>query len=658
MAVVKLKEVSIIGKLSELDKVATICGQSNVFHSDNAMNFYADTPDFTAYNEDNPYAEPLQQLNDAIVKANKTLTLLDTKETKNIHMDNDAMISYAKEIAAQIDEWEKEKKEAEDKIKEYTSVIDDMGHFVGLNLNLDEVNSCEFVQVRFGALPKENVEKLAVYKDNPDVIFTPCTTDDKYQWGVYFTPITAASSVDRIFSSLKFERVELNELKGSPEAIVADVRAKRDAEVALVKEIESKIESLWRQEGTKLQQVFSLLTEKNVYFTSICRNAARYDDNFVVVGWIPAKAESALKAELSKLNLMEVSFKGGQEAKKHNPPTKIKNAGIFRPFEFFVDMYGMPNYNEFDPTPFVAITYTILFGIMFGDLGQGPCIAIVGFLMWKLKKMAIGKILIPCGISSAFFGLVYGAVFGFEEWLNPMYEAMGIAGSHGKPIHVMDGATSQLVIYATIGFGALLIMIAMGIGIVSNIKQGHLEHALFGESGLASLMLYIGIIGFGLTAFLGWPIATFGGSVNIWVWLVILVFLPLIAILLKGILGPLCEGKPWKPASWGDYFMQSFFEIIVMFIEYLAHTMSFLRVGAFVLVHAGMMLVVFTLADMAAGMMPVYIIIVIIGNIIVTCLECLLVCIQVLRLQYYELFSRYYEGSGRKFEPVTVKAAE
>ncbi len=168
MAVVKLKEVSIIGKLSELDKVATICGQSNVFHSDNAMNFYADTPDFTAYNEDNPYAEPLQQLNDAIVKANKTLTLLDTKETKNIHMDNDAMISYAKKkLLLKSMNRKKRKKEAEDKIKEYTSVIDDMGHFVGLNLNLDEVNSCEFVQVRFGALPKENVEKLAVYKDNP-----------------------------------------------------------------------------------------------------------------------------------------------------------------------------------------------------------------------------------------------------------------------------------------------------------------------------------------------------------------------------------------------------------------------------------------------------------------------------------------------------------
>ena len=102
--------------------------------------------------------------------------------------------------------------------------------------------------------------------------------------------------------------------------------------------------------------------------------------------------------------------------------------------------------------------------------------------------------------------------------------------------------------------------------------------------------------------------------------------------------------------------MQSIFEIIVMFIDYLANTMSFLRVGAFVLVHAGMMLVVFTLAEMLPGVG--FVIIVIIGNIIVSVLECLLVCIQVLRLQYYELFCRYFDGSGRKFEPVTVKAAE
>ena len=58
-------------------------------------------------------------------------------------------------------------------------------------------------------------------------------------------------------------------------------------------------------------------------------------------------------------------------------------------------MYGLPSYDEVDPTPFVAITYVLLFGIMFGDLGQGICVSIVGWLMWKFKKMKLGKALIP-----------------------------------------------------------------------------------------------------------------------------------------------------------------------------------------------------------------------------------------------------------------------
>ena len=69
-------------------------------------------------------------------------------------------------------------------------------------------------------------------------------------------------------------------------------------------------------------------------------------------------------------------------------------------------MYGVPKYNEIDPSLFVAITYIIIFGIMFADVGQGICLTVVGILMYKIKKMAIGKILAPCGISSAFFGLV------------------------------------------------------------------------------------------------------------------------------------------------------------------------------------------------------------------------------------------------------------
>ena len=137
-----------------------------------------------------------------------------------------------------------------------------------------------------------------------------------------------------------------------------------------------------------------------------------------------------------------------------------------------------------------------------------------------------------------------------------------------------------------------------------------------------------------------------------------LIILPLILIFLREPLGKLVARKrDWKPESWGEYCMQNAFELLETLLSYVTNTMSFLRVGAFVLVHAGMMLVVFTLADlgMKALGMPGYIVIVILGNIFIMALEALLVCIQVLRLEFYEMFSRFYIGAGRKFDPVRVK---
>ena len=99
--------------------------------------------------------------------------------------------------------------------------------------------------------------------------------------------------------------------------------------------------------------------------------------------------------------------------------------------------------------------------------------------------------------------------------------------------------------------------------------------------------------------------------------------------------------------------MQNFFEVFEYLLSYATNTMSFLRVGAFVLVHAGMMLVVFTLAEMTSGIG--YVLIAIIGNVFVMGLEGLLVGIQVLRLEFYEMFSRFFDGDGRPFNPVVVR---
>ena len=139
------------------------------------------------------------------------------------------------------------------------------------------------------------------------------------------------------------------------------------------------------------------------------------------------------------------------------------------------------------------------------------------------------------------------------------------------------------------------------------------------------------------------------------IYVICLIAVPLVLMFMREPFGKLCEGKKkWQPESWGEYCMQSFFELFEMCLSYVTNTMSFLRVGAYILVHAGMMLVVFTLAEMVGGAVG-YIIVVIVGNVIVMALEALLVAIQVLRLDYYEIFSRFYLGEGRPFVPVKAR---
>lgn len=139
---------------------------------------------------------------------------------------------------------------------------------------------------------------------------------------------------------------------------------------------------------------------------------------------IPAREEKKFQTALDAIDAIEYSIESAEGDTHHTPPVTLRNARTFRPFEYFVDMYGLPRYNELDPTAFVAITFTLLFGIMFGDLGQGILVAVIGWAMWHFKQMPIGRILLPCGISSAVFGLVYGSVFGFEHVLDPMYKAL------------------------------------------------------------------------------------------------------------------------------------------------------------------------------------------------------------------------------------------
>ncbi len=641
MAVSKVKVASIIGVASAIDNVVKVCGKSKIFHPENALTFYSKNKDFVPFTDKDEFSAPLKKLQSIVSSIGHKLELSDIRDFDVSASEANDYVDY---LYIKIEKLLKKKQDINLLIENYEKSLSQIKPFVGLDINLTKVSNCKYIKARFGKLPKESYNKLLSYEGNPYVIFFPCTNDENFYWGVYFTPLENREEIDRIFAGLYFERIRISEKDGTPESKILHIENCIKEEKENLKKLEAKIESFWNIQKDQCMRFYSKLEELNTY-ASIKKFAAKYHNSFILVGWVPEDNENELSAQLDKIDGVEYSIEKADSDKKHKPPVKLKNNWFSRPFETFIDMYGLPDYNDIDPTCFVAITYTLMYGIMFGDLGHGLILALVGAILWKIKKFSLGPIMVRCGISGAIFGTIYGSVFGYEHVLDPMYKKL--FNLDEKPIDVMAPDMIMKVIVATIALGIFLIIAAIVMKIVLSIKLHDLENLFFSQNGICGLIFYVAII-VGLVGQLVLKIHIFTP-----VYILGLLVLPMVLIFLKEPLGKIVSGKKnWQPESWGDYLSQSFFELYVILLEYLSNTISFLRVGAYVLSHAGFMMGIFIIANMlpSAG----NVMIVIFGNIFVIGLEGLLVGIQVLRLEFYEMFSRFFEGNGKPFVPVTV----
>lgn len=309
-------------------------------------------------------------------------------------------------------------------------------------------------------------------------------------------------------------------------------------------------------------------------------------------------------------------------------------------------MYGVPSYHDVDPTLMVAITYSLLFGIMFGDLGQGLLLSLIGFIFSKFSKNALAPIMTRIGISSAFFGVLYGETFGQASFLEPFYHWLsGIFKIDIHPIHAMDNSVTMNLLLATVGIGAIIILTAIIVNTVAKFRVKRYAEALFSSNGLSGLFFYGFILG-GILLQLLFGIANVFNPITI----ILFIVIPIILIFFKEPLERRFHHHKMFPDGIGGFFIEGFFELFEVLLSYVTNTLSFLRVGGFVLSHAGMMLVVATLMNMVGGAGSV--VVLILGNLFVMGLEGLIVGIQVLRLEFYEMFSRYFEGDGNIFNPL------
>ncbi|MDR2909646.1 MAG: hypothetical protein LBU86_07170, partial [Oscillospiraceae bacterium] len=150
---------------------------------------------------------------------------------------------------------------------------------------------------------------------------------------------------------------------------------------------------------------------------TLCREAAalrgyavELHGQFYVIGYLLTRNESAFKGLLAEAAVFGVTVSLSPatcDLSGLPPPVRLRNGRFSRPFEMFVEMYGTPGYGDIDPTPFVAWTYSLLFGIMFGDLGQGLVISLLGFLLGRFRGMSLGPVMTRIGFFSAAFGLLY-----------------------------------------------------------------------------------------------------------------------------------------------------------------------------------------------------------------------------------------------------------
>lgn len=642
VAVSSVKVASIIGVLPALDEVIKVCGKSGIFHPDDALSFYSKNNNFVPLSEGNPYSEPLRKLKDMVKRAGMKLQLVDIADFEVSLKEINDYVNY---INYKMGLLLEKKQDILNRITKHQKAQENIGHFIGLDLNLAEIFACKYIKVRFGKLPKESFEKLNASGEDPYMLFFPCTVDEKACWGVYFAPLENIAEVDRKFAGLYFERLWLNQINGTPETeleIIKGLIADTNAEL---ESINRKIESFWKTQKDQCLRFYTKLEEMNTYFT-IKNYVSKYNESFILVGWIPQEEEDNFAHQLSDVYGIEFSIERADNEEKHSPPVKLKNNRFSRPFESFVEMYGLPSYNEIDPTVIVSVLYTLLFGIMFGDFGQGIVLSVAGAVMWRLKKMMLGRILIRCGFAASVFGLIYGAVFGLEHVLDPMYKVL--FNLDEKPVEVLEPKTVMTIIVLAVILGAGIIILSMILNIYSSLRRRNYENALFGQNGVAGLIFYGSLVAAGGTMALGVNVVSLPYVLGLMV-------LPVVLIFFKEPLGKLLSRAPdWKPKKWGEYMVQNGFELFEIMLSYITNTMSFLRVGAYVLVHAGMMMVVFTIAQIMPGGVVGYTLMAMFGNVFVIALEGLLVGIQVLRLNFYELFSRFFEGQGRPFAPIRV----
>ena len=642
MSVVPMKLLTLAGPLERFDQVVSACVIDQQFHPEPALRLMGEVKGVMPMDSSNPYAPLLRRAEEVAREAGVELAYAPFPD----RLPRKELTAYFDQVEEQVMALLHRKEELEHTAAESAAAVEQLEYLRGIGADLDELWGLEFSRFRYGYLPRETYDSFQDALDQEDdLLFVPTTLGPRRVYGVYFTTKQAKSRVDMLFSSLHFTRIHLEvQPHGTVEQAIAELNAGVERMKGEAAQAEGELRALREQERGRLLSDYAYLR-----YHSECRDLRRYAcrsrDSFYLVGWVPEDAVAEIQERMSQFSELSCVIDVATDVDRFPPPTKLKNPFLGRVFQPFLEMYGLPSYHEKDPSLLMAVTYCLFFGIMFGDLGQGLCLALLGLVLTKVKGMWLGSIITCCGLSGALFGCVYGSVFGFEDIL-PGFKIMEETQLGG--LGVVSNVLLLLVL--SIALGIFMLLLVMAVNIMNGIKQRNFEKIFFGPNGAAGMVFYAGVLIAALAA------VAFGVNLLTPAYVLPVLVLPLALMLFREPLSHLAAGDPeWRGFSLGEVLGTGVFELFETLLSYLTNTLSFMRIGAYAITHVGLMLVVHMLAQLAGGVGgPVGIVILVAGNAFVMGFEGLLVGIQVLRLEFYELFGRFYDDGGVPFTPKKI----
>lgn len=497
-----------------------------------------------------------------------------------------------------------------------------------IDIDVEELRSLRQAHLAAGMLSPRNLDLLQAAPIPMELLTAPAPGQETLT--AILVSRRRAPQLKNTLQSLNFRPLELPEaLYGSPS--VAQQRLQR-----LRGRVEQRLDGLEAKLAAMAVENRAWLLDRLWTLDGECRLLqARNDFDYtertaILSGWLPAKRLGDLRRVLQGQCGERFAVRRLQ-ARGDRIPVQFRNPFLIRPFEKLLSVYGVPSYEEIEPTPLLAFGFLLMFGMMFADVGQGLLLVVTGLLVYRYSRFRDqGLLVAELGAFATLFGLLFGSCFGSEELFAPLWFS---------PLHNLP-----LLMGCALSLGVALILTGLALRFVNGLRREKAALLLTDRFGLAGLVFYGGAVTTALLVH-----AEVFPAAALW-WLA----LPLGAIYLH----PLAEtgfSLDRMPVA----LLEGAIEVLETVLGFLANTFSFLRVAAFGLAHVGLSMAVFAVAD-AVKQAPLGLLWValvhVAGNLIIVALEGLVVSVQTVRLEFYEFFSKFFRGGGVAYRPLTLHA--